>query len=133
MVVSEQAKVRMMKEYFEIEVSKSTPQYGFRKGLKLFGDKGYQAAKYELETNLLGRGCIDMLSWKALTWDIRKQALGYLVFLKRKRSGKIRGRGCADGRPQRDYIIKEESSSSTVSLYALMGSCVVNALDDRKS
>ena len=36
MVVAEQAGVRMMKEYFEIEASKSTPQYGFRKGLKLF-------------------------------------------------------------------------------------------------
>ena len=78
----------MMKEYFEIEASKSTPQYGFRKGLKLFGGKGYQAAKDKLETNLLGRGCIDMLSWKDLTWDIRKRALGYLMFLKRKRSGK---------------------------------------------
>ena len=66
MVVAEQVGVRMMKEYFEIEVSKSTPQYGFRKGLKLFGDKGYQAAKDKLEGNLLGRGCIDMLSWKDL-------------------------------------------------------------------
>ena len=82
--------------------SKSTPQYGFRKGLKLFGDEGYQAAKDKLEANLLGRGCIDMLSWKVLTWDIRKRALGYLVFLKRKRSGKMKGRGCANGRPQRD-------------------------------
>ena len=51
----------MMKEYFKIEASKSTPQYGFRKGLKLFGDKGYQAAKDKLEANLLGRDCIDML------------------------------------------------------------------------
>ena len=58
MVVAKQAGVQMMKEYFEIEASKSTPQYGFRKGLKLFGDKGYQAAKDKLETNLLGRGCI---------------------------------------------------------------------------
>ena len=132
MVVAEQTGVRMMKEYFEIEASKSTPQYGFRKGLKLFGDKGYQATKDKLETNLLGRGCIDMLPRKDLTWDIRKRALGYLMFLKRKRSGKMKGRGCADGRPQRDYITKEESSSPTVSLYTLMASCVMDALDDRK-
>ena len=39
----------MMKEYFKIEASKSTPKYGFRKGLKLFGDEGYQAAKNKLE------------------------------------------------------------------------------------
>ena len=66
-MAAEQAGVRMMKEYFEIEASKSTPQYGFRKGLRLFGDKGYQAAKDEFKKNLLGIGCIDMLSWKDLT------------------------------------------------------------------
>ena len=84
MMVAEQVGVRMMKEYFEIEVSKATSQYGFRKGLKLFGDKGYQAAKNALEVNPLGRGCIDMMPWKGLTWDIRKQALGYLMFLQEK-------------------------------------------------
>ena len=101
--------------------------FGFRKGLTLFGDKGYQAAKNELKVNLLRRGCIDILSWKNLTWDIRKQALGYLIFLKRKRkrSGKMKGRGCADGRSQREYITKDESSSPTALLYALMGSCSI--------
>ena len=100
MMVAEQVGVCMIKEYFEIEASKAISQYGFKKGLSLFGDEGYQAAKNELKVNLLRRGCIDMLSWKNLTWDIRKQALGYLMFLKRKRSGKMKGRGCADGRPQ---------------------------------
>ena len=84
MVVAEQAGIQMMKEYFEIEASKSTPHYRFRKGLKLFGDEGYQAAKVKLEANLLGRGCIDMLPWKDLIRNIRKQALGYLMFLNRK-------------------------------------------------
>ena len=72
MIVAEQVGVRMMKKYFEIEASKATPQYGFRKALTLFGNKGYQAAKNELKVNLLERGCINMLSWKNLTWDIRK-------------------------------------------------------------
>ena len=45
----------------------------------------------------------------------------------------MKGRGCADGRPQRDCITKEESSSPTVSLYVFMGSyCVMDELDDRK-
>ena len=121
MVVAEQAGIIMMEKYLQIEASKSISQYGFKKGLKLFADERYQAAKDKLELNLLGRGCIDMLSWKDLTWDIRKRALGYLMFLKRKRSGKMKGRGCADGRPQRDYITKKESSSPTALLYALMG------------
>ena len=100
MMVAEQVGVRMMKEYFVTEASKATTQYGFRKGLTLFSDKIYQASKNELKVNLLGRGCTDMLSWKDLTWDIRKQASGYLMFLKQKRRRKMEGRGCADGRPQ---------------------------------
>ena len=47
-----------------------------------------------------------------------------------KRCGKLKARGCADGRPQREYITKEESSSPTVSLYALMGSCVMDAMEE---
>ena len=65
-------------------------------------------------------------------WGIRKQTLGYLMFLKRKQIRKMKGRGCANGRPQQEYITKEESSSPTVSLYTLMGSYVINALDNRK-
>ena len=69
-LVAEQAGIRMMKKYFEIEAFKSTSQFVFKKGLKLFGDEGYQATKDELKTNLIGRGCIDMLSWEDLIWDI---------------------------------------------------------------
>ena len=43
MMVAEQATVTMIQEYFELEASKSTPMYGYRKGLKIFGDPGYQA------------------------------------------------------------------------------------------
>ena len=43
----------------------------------------------------------------------------------------MKGRGCADGRPQHEYISKEESLSPTVSIYTLFGSCVIDALDER--
>ena len=91
--------VWMMKEYFEIEVSKAIPQYRFQKEINLFGDESYQVSKDELEKNLLGRGYIDMLSTCNVTWDIRKQMLGCLIFLKRKRSRKTKGRGSANARP----------------------------------
>ena len=44
----------------------------------------------------------------------------------------MKGRGSADGRPQQEHITKEESSSPTVSLYALMGLCSMHAMDRRK-
>ena len=122
---------KAMEEYFSMNASKSTPQYGFRKGLELFGEEGHAAAVKELRDNLLGRGCLKMLKPNQVNSDIRKKALAYLMFLKQKRCGKTKGRGCADGRPQRDYITKEESRSPTVALYALMASCVMDSIDNR--
>lgn len=72
-----------------------------------------------------------MLPKSKVTREIRKCPLGYLMFLKRKRCGRVKGRGCANGRPQRDYISKDEPISPTVSLYTLMTSCVLDALDSR--
>ena len=44
----------------------------------------------------------------------------------------MKGRGCADGHPRQEYLTKEESSLPTVSLYTLMGSCVIYTMDERK-
>jgi hypothetical protein len=36
------------------------------------------------------------------------------------------------GRPQREYISKDESNSPTMSIYALMTSCLMDAIEGRK-
>ena len=118
-------------EYGNLEATLSTPQYGFNKGMKVFGDEGYKAAIKELDENLIGRNVVRMLMKKEVTKEIFQKSLAYLMFLKRKRCGKIKARGCADGRPQREYITKEESSSPTVSIYALFASCVIDAIEGR--
>lgn len=61
----------------------------------------------------------------------RSSALEYLMFLKKKRDGSIKGRGCADGRSQRSYISKEESSSPTISTEAVMITCAIEAAESR--
>jgi hypothetical protein len=118
--------------YNSIEASKSTPQYGFNRGLKEFGQLGYEATVKELVDNLLGMGAVRMLKPSEINMNIRYEALNYLMFLKRKRCGKIKARGCANGRPQREYISKDKSSSPTVSIYALMTSCLMDAIEGRK-
>jgi hypothetical protein len=118
--------------YNNIEVLRSTSQYGFNRGLKEFGELGYEATVKELDDNLLGRGAVRILNPSEINKTIRYDALNYLMFLKRKRCGKIKARGYADGRPQREYISKDESSSPTVSIYALMTSCLMDAIEGRK-
>jgi hypothetical protein len=53
------------------------------------------------------------------------------MFLKQKRCGRIKARGCADGRKQRLYKTKEETSAPTVATEALMLSCVIDAEERR--
>ena len=53
------------------------------------------------------------------------------MFLKKKRDGIIKGRGCADGRKQREYTSREDASSPTVAIESLLLSCVINAKEAR--
>jgi len=54
------------------------------------------------------------------------------MFLKKKRCGKIKGRGCADGRKQREHTNKEDAWSSTVAIEALMLSCIIDGMENRE-
>lgn len=61
-----------------------------------------------------------MLSIYNVSWDIRKQVLGYIIFLKEKQSRKMKGRGCTNRRPQQEYITKTFSNSVIVCSYGIM-------------
>ena len=87
------------------------PQMQIRRGLKLFGSQGISTVKAELQQ----LHDLKVMGPKPLTTNQKWKALGYLMFLKRKRSGKIKARGCADGRPQRAYIHQEDARAHTVS------------------
>ena len=117
-------------QYSAMEASKVTPQYHVSKGLKIFGDPGIDAVMKELK-QLHDLRVMSPCRPEELTREEVKRALPYLMFLKRKRCGKIKGRGCADGRSQREFISKDQASSPTVSLYALMLSCVIDAIQRR--
>ena len=74
----------MIADYNELTASSNTPQYGFRKGLEIFEEEGHKATVSELKDNLVGRGCVKMLDKRDVNSEIRKKALAYLMFLKRK-------------------------------------------------
>ena len=67
-----------------------------------------------------------------LTRDQKREALEYLMFLKQKRSGKVKERGCADGHKHRAYIPREEATSTTAATMYLMLTSVIDALKDRE-
>jgi hypothetical protein len=105
-------------------------QMSMKKGIREFGDAGVDAVLAELQ-QLHDRKVLEPQSAKKMTRDEKRAALNYLMFLKKKRSGRIKGRGCADGRKQRVHTKKEDASSPTVSVEAVMLSCVIDAEERR--
>ena len=93
-----------------------TPQMSLKAGLQTFGDDGIKAVEKEMR-QLYDRDVMKPVYKHSLMPKQWKEALAYLMFLKCKCCGKIKGRGCADGRKQRAYITKEESTAPTHSKY----------------
>jgi hypothetical protein len=72
-------------------------QYPMHKGIKVFGDAGTRAVIEELQ-QLHERQVIEPCNADKMSMTEKSDALEYLMFLKKKLSGIIKGRGCADGR-----------------------------------
>ena len=109
------------------EATLATPQMPIRRGLKLFGPEGISAAKAELQQ----LHDLKVMEAKLLTTTQKREVLGYLMFLKGKRNGKIKARGCADGRPQQAYIPQDDARAPTLSTEAVFMTAVINAMENR--
>ena len=97
-----------------------------------FKQEVYDATMFKLSNNLIGMNTMmDMLDKKQVTKDICINVLSYLMFLKRIRTSVVKGRGCTDGRQQRAYISKEESSSPThtITTCVLFVSCAMDTIE----
>ena len=105
-----------------------TPQMSLKAGLRTFGDDGMKAVEKEMH-QLHDCDVMKPIHKNCLTTEQRREALAYLMFLKHKRCGKIKGRGCADGCKQRAYITKEDSTAPTVSTEAVFLTAVIDAME----
>ena len=115
---------------FEDKFQFLTAQMTAKKGLKHFGQKGAEAIVTEIK-QLHQRSVIKPRMPHSLTMDQKRQALRYLMFLKQKRCGRIKARGCADGRIQRLWKSKEDTSSPTVRTESVFLSAIIDALERR--
>jgi hypothetical protein len=95
-----------------------TEQMSLKKGLKRFGKDV--------------ASIIRPVMAKGLTQEDKRKSLMYHMYLKEKRCGRIKACGCADGRKQRVYKTKDETSSPTVLPEALFLTSVINAQERRK-
>ena len=100
-----------------------------RKGLKFYGERAADVIVTEFK-QLHDQEVFEPIKWNSLTSLQRKGVLRAITLIKEKRSGKIKGRTVADGRPRRDMAEVGEASSPTVFIEAMMLSCVIDAIEE---
>jgi hypothetical protein len=105
-------------------------QLSLKPGLKRYKKKGEKAVVSELK-QLHSRRAFRPLHRNDMSIEQRKEALELLMFLKEKRDGSIKGRGCADGRKQRDTMDRKETTSPTVATESVMLTAVIEAFEER--
>jgi len=88
--------------------------YSLMKGLLMFGIEGRASAKGEMQ-QLYDRQCFKPVSYNSL------RALESLIFLTKKKDGRIKSRYCANGNPQQQWMETE----------AIMITGVIEALEGR--
>jgi hypothetical protein len=109
--------------------SLATVQMSMKKGLKMFGDAGVEGVHNEM-WQLHEQNVMKPLHAREPTPEECQEAMAYLMFLKRKWCGKVKGRGCANGRKQRRYINRADAASPTVVTEAVFLTAVINALEN---
>jgi hypothetical protein len=89
-------------------------QYNLKPGLRKFGEREATAMVDKL-TQLHIMDMWTGMDPSKLSHKDRMKAQSLLMFLKEKQGGKIKGRACINGAPQRVHIPKEEAALPTVS------------------
>ncbi len=105
-------------------------QLPLKVGLKEWGTEAHKAAHTEMK-QLHFRDTFKPLHWHELSHTEKQTVLKSHMFLKEKRCGKIKGRGCVDGRKQREWTAKSESTSPTITTNAVFLTAVIEALEGR--
>jgi hypothetical protein len=106
-------------------------QYNLKPGLRKFGEQGATAARDELTQLHI------MDTWKAMdpskiSREEQTKALSLLLFVKEKRTRKVKGQACINGVPQQAYIPKEEAASPTISTELTIITAAIAASERRK-
>ena len=107
-------------------------QYHIFKRIKVFGDPGVSAVPKELK-QLHDKMVMDPKNANEMTTSKKKAALQYLMILKQKICGKIKGRGCSDRRKQCEYLTKGDTGVQTVEMENLFLKCLIDAMEQQKS
>jgi hypothetical protein len=114
-----------------VEGASFAQQYLLNKGIKVFGERAHGGSSKEVN-QLHRRNCFSPISITEMTQSERRKAQQALMFISQKRDGTIKGRMVYNGKPTREWLPREDSSSPTAALESIMiTSVTIDAVEKR--
>jgi hypothetical protein len=120
----------VIKDVFKTLCALCFNQMSAKKGIKKHGRTAVNAILKEYK-QLHDLGVFKPRFKNDLTGQQIKECLRLITVIKEKRTGDLKGRACADGRPQRAYIPKEEATSPAVSIESLILTLMIDSYEGR--
>jgi hypothetical protein len=105
-------------------------QYILQKGLKVFGNKGHEASKKEID-QLHRRTCFAPMKVQEMKPSERKKAQMALMFITEKRDKSVKGRMVYNRKPTREWLLREDAAGLTAALESIMITGVIEAKEER--
>jgi hypothetical protein len=106
-------------------------RYSIQAGIKKFGkDRANDSAFSEMK-QLHQRLTFEPIHPNDVMDLEKERKVESLLFLEEKRDGRLKGRHCANGSTQHDYMTKEDASSPTVMTESIMITSTVEAAEGR--
>eukprot|EP00957_Ditylum_brightwellii_P083713 6362757-Ditylum_brightwellii.AAC.1 len=126
----EEDKYGMSRDNFDDVVHFALTQYLLKQGIKKFNKEGEEAVKEEFQ-QLHQKEAFTPIVPQEFTHELKKTALNSLMFITKKRCGRVKARGCTDSRKQHGMYSKEEATSPTVSTKVILLTSVIDAKEGR--
>ena len=106
-------------------------QYPLKKGLKVFGEAGKVAASKEVD-QLYKRLSFAPIDIKDLSnRERRKAQVAIMLLTKKNLTKEIKGRMVYNGKPTREWLSKEDTSSPTATLESIFLTTTIDANEGR--
>mmetsp|Transcript_26947 Transcript_26947/g.39879 ORF Transcript_26947/g.39879 Transcript_26947/m.39879 type:complete len:200 (-) Transcript_26947:1357-1956(-) len=111
-------------------------QMSAKKGMKLLGESAVAAMFKELKQldqgPMPGKPVVQPVNVDELSAEVKERAMEAVNLIKVKRCGIVKGRTCANGSKQRQYLGPDDTvASPTVSLEAVLTTLVIDAHEKR--
>lgn len=111
-------------------------QMSAKKGMKLFGESAVAAIIKELKQlyqgSMPGKPVVQPVNVDELSREVKECAMEAVNLIKVKRYGKVKGRTCANGNKQHQYLAPDETlASPTASLEGFITTLLIDAYEER--